>query len=278
VWIHGLWSSTTFFTAKYSIRQKIPYVLTPHGMLEYDALRRKAFKKKIYWLLIERKIFINASLIHCINEAEEVQVSRYSKTATCVMANGIEIHKFKVKKYQKLNSICFIGRLHEKKGLDLLIKSLKTIDDINLIVAGTGEVDYVDYLNNLVVSLNLQNRVSFMGFADEPMKKEIFSKSLFIVIPSYTEVLTFVALESISESTPVLITKQCNFPKILTAEAGFIMINNSPAIIKQGIQKMLDSDISKMSINAHILAEQYGIKTQASMLQTKLIEVSKCTY
>ncbi len=260
VWIHALWAGTTFYAAKYAKKFNIPYIVTPHGMIEPDALKRKGLKKKLYWSLIEKKVFDNASAIHCITEAESTYAKQLTKTKNFVIPNGIEEELFLEKRYDQLKSICFIGRFHEKKALDLLLKAIVKIDGIKLLVAGGGDQEYEDYIYRLVKELEIEDRVDFKGFADKVVKKEMFRQSAFLVLPSHTEGLSMVGLESVMNSTPVLTTRKCNFDEVARYDAGMVMENNDPKTIREYILKMFESDIKVMSKNAHNLAmEKFSI-------------------
>lgn len=260
VWIHALWTGTTYFASKYAKKFNIPYVVTPHGMIEPDALQRKGLKKKIYWSVIEKKVFDNASAIHCITEAEKTYSNNLSKTRAFIIPNGIKNEIFLEKDYLSLNSISFIGRFHEKKALDLLLKSLVNIKNLNLIVAGGGEKDYEEYIYTLVKELQIEDRVIFKGFANDKIKREIFEQSLFLVLPSHTEGLSMVGLEAIMNSTPVLTTEKCNFNEVQDYNAGMVIKDNNPEMIEKYINVMLDSDLELMSRNAYNLAlEKFSI-------------------
>ena len=240
-------------------------------MVEHGALQRKAVKKKIYWHMIEKQVFNNAKAIHCINHAEESQISKYSSTETFVLPNGVCTDVYTSKDYRRLEHIGFVGRLHEIKGLDLLIKALPYFPHLKLLVAGCGNEKYEAYLNQLVSDLKLQSKVQFLGFADKKVKSMLFKKSLFIAIPSYNEVLSFVALESLSNSTPVLITKQCNFPEIEEQNAGLVLDNNNTSTIVEGITKLLAKDLQKMSENAFFLAKnRYSIEVIAKNMYKQM--------
>lgn len=276
IWIHGLWTSMTYYASKYAKRSNIPYILTPHGMFEPDALQRKALKKKIYWSLIEKKVFKNASIIHCINHAEELQILKYSSSETFVLPNGVVVDNFISKDYEALDHIGFVGRLHEKKGLNLLLKALPKFPRLKLLIAGSGTKEYEDYLYQLVDELDIKTKVEFLGFANDKMKMELFNKVAFVVVPSYTEVLTYVALESIAHSTPVLITKACNFDDIEKFKAGIVIKDNTPSTIEEGITKMLRQDLKKMSENAYKLAkEKYSIKEVSKNMHHKILEICR---
>jgi len=260
VWIHALWTGTTYYAAKYAKKYNVPYIVTPHGMIEPDALKRKGLKKKLYWSLIEKRVFDKAAAIHCITEAEVTYAKQLTKTKNFVIPNGIGEEAFLEKEYDQLKSICFIGRFHEKKALDLLLKAIATIDDVKLLVAGGGEEEYENYIYSLVEELQIEDRVEFKGFADENVKKEMFQKSSFLVLPSHTEGLSMVGLESVMNSTPVLTTRKCNFDEVERYSAGMVMEDNNSETIRAYILKMFDSDIETMSKNAHKLAmEKFSI-------------------
>jgi glycosyltransferase involved in cell wall biosynthesis len=274
IWIHTLWTGTTFYAAKYAIKYNIPYIVTPHGMIEANALKRKATKKKLYWSLIEKNIFNRASAIHCITKAESLSVKALINTNTFVVPNGVKKQSYLNKDYNDEKCICFIGRFHEIKALDLLLNAISQIDDLRLLVAGGGEKKYERYIYSLVNKLKINDRVEFKGFADHDLKKWIFKQSAFLVLPSYTEASSMVGLESIMYSTPVLTTSKCNFDEIEQYNAGMVMENNHPATIKKYILKMFDSDIEKMSINSHKLAiDKYSINSVSQMILKELDKI-----
>ncbi len=271
VWIHALWTSTTFYAAKYAKKYNIPYIVTPHGLIQTEALKRKRFKKRLYWSLIEKRAYDNAIAIHCITEAESLHVKQLTKTKNFVIPNGIEEETFLEKKYNKLDSICFIGSFHEIKALDLLLKSIAQIDDIKLLIAGDGNEAYKRYIYMLVEKLQIGDRVEFKGFADKDVKKEMFRKSAFLVLPSHTEGLSMVGLESVMNSTPVLTTSKCNFDEVEQYNAGMVMENNDPETIKKYILTMFESNIEIMSRNSHKLAiEKFSIDLVSEKMLNQL--------
>ena len=275
VWVHALWTGTTYYAAKYAKQYNVPYIVTPHGMIEPDAMKRKGLKKKLYWSLIEKKVFDNAAAIHCITEAESSYAKQLTKTKNFVIPNGIEEEPFLFKDDYGSKTICFIGRFHEKKALDLLLKAMVIVDDIHLLVAGGGEQEYETYIETLVEELGLNERVTFKGFADKAVKKEMFSKSSFLVLPSHTEGLSMVGLEAVMHSTPVLTTRKCNFDEVEQFNAGLVMEDNDPETIANYIEKMLKSDLEQMSKNAHALAmEKFSIVSVSSIIYEEFKKIT----
>ena len=275
VHVHGMWTAVSLLAARAAYRHRVPYIITPHGMLAPDALRRKGWKKAIYLRLVERTLFRRASLIHCITPQEQQHVtSNLPVRATSCVPNGIDVPDFHYKDYEKLDTIAFIGRMHPIKGLDRLIEALATVPDVNLVVAGSGTKPYETYIRRIIKKHGLQDRVQLVGFADEAVKKRIFRDALFTVIPSFSEVLALVSLESMANSTPVLVSEQCNFDDVQKSNAGIVTKDNEPATIRIGIERMLSSDIAQLSWNAHsLVSEKYELTKVAAALTHAYITI-----
>lgn len=257
VWIHGIWLSQSFFASKYATKKHVPYIITPHGSLQSYAIKIKSLKKNIYWYLIEKYVFRKASFIHCLTDFEKKEVQKMINNKIFVLPNTVEAGEFEVKDYAQLQSICFIGRLHPNKGLDLLLEALKNKENIKLLIAGEGELEYKEYIYSLVKKFKIENRVVFFGYANETLQKEIYKQSLFCVIPSYSEALSMVGLEALAHSTPVLTTAQCNFEIISEYNAGVVIKNNELEVLGEGITEMISKDIREMSKNAHDLCKEH---------------------
>ena len=93
-----------------------------------------------------------------------------------------------------------LGRLHQKKAHDTLIRALVLIPESSLLIAGTGEL--ADSLKALAVELGVANRVHFLG-----LRKDIqglFSRADICVFPSRFEPLGNVILEAWATKTPVV--------------------------------------------------------------------------
>jgi glycosyltransferase involved in cell wall biosynthesis len=275
VHVHGIWTAVSLLAAQAAYKHKVPYIISPHGMLAPDALRRKGLKKAIYLRLVERTLFRRAALIHCITVQEQQHAARNLPVrATICVPNGVQVPEFYAKDYKKLDRVAFIGRIHAIKGLDRLIEALVSIPEVNLTVAGSGAVSYEKHIRRVISKYGLQNRVQLVGFADEATKEQIFRDALFTVVPSFSEVLALVSLESMASSTPVLVSKQCNFDDVEKYCAGIVIKDNKPATIREGIQRMLASDIAQMSHNAYRLAtEKYELTTVAAALSNAYVRV-----
>ncbi len=253
VHIHGMWLYPGYVASRIARRHRIPYIVSPHGMIGEDALRNKGFKKRLYWALAERHIFTHARFVHCITTQESLSLASLCSTPAFILPNGVEIPPFSLPDPTNPRSLLFIGRLHPIKGIEPLLDALRLFPDMLLTIAGSGEPAYEEKLKRYCEN-HLPNRVRFVGFADTHHKQILLKMASFVVVPSYTEVLSMVALESIAASRPVLITRQSHFDDIDASGAGILIDDNRPETIASGIHQMLCSDLAAMARNAYTLA------------------------
>ena len=97
-----------------------------------------------------------------------------------------------------------MGRLTKQKGQWHLIRAFKKVKEkitnMKLIILGTGELE--DYLKKLVVGLNLEKDVYFLGFQKNPFK--FISKSKIHVFPSLYEGFPNALVEAMACEIPVI--------------------------------------------------------------------------
>ena len=80
VHLHGAWDFGNLRLAKRLRQQRIPYIASPHGMLDDWSLGEKRIKKSVFLKLFVRRYFENATVVHCTAQAEIDQVRKSIKT------------------------------------------------------------------------------------------------------------------------------------------------------------------------------------------------------
>lgn len=242
--VHEMWHYLHYFSIKLARKYNIPYIITPHGGLEERRL--KNFKKKIFFNLIEKNICNNAKYIHALTEHEEKDILTLCPDAnTQVIPNGVgkapkAKEAFKIKNELKINKsskiILFLGRLHKDKGLDLLIRAFKMIEDRDwvLIIAGPDEHGYRQRYKNV-------KNIIFTGLVDGNLKASLYEVSDVFILPSYGEGFSISLLEAMSYKKPLIISKFCYFSDIEKHNAGLVTELNEHEII-QSLHKILDDN------------------------------------
>ncbi|MBV6625912.1 MAG: glycosyltransferase [Rivularia sp. (in: Bacteria)] len=141
--------------------------------------------------------------------------------------------------------ILFLSRLRHNKCPDMLIKALSLINtnclDFHLLIAGDGELDYIDYLKQLINSLKLNNRVTFTGFVQNEQKNLLLQGADLFVLPSVSENFSIATAEAMTAGKPVIVTPGVQLaPEIIAANAGLMVERNIDALLR-GISKLLSS-------------------------------------
>ena len=238
--IHGLWQFPLSYSAFCARRFRIPYVYHIHGMLNEWPLKHHSLRKKIYALVWERANLNHASSIICLNPREEANVLKFGVHAPItIIPNGVHLTDFQtlspkgrfLAKHPELSGkllILFLGRIHPKKGIELLLaafkKACENFHHIHLLLAGPEEdKHYANRLRQMVREYRLDKQITFLGpiFAEE--KKELLIDSNLFILSSHDEAFSIAVLEAMASGLPVIITNECGFQGIESAGAGFLI-------------------------------------------------------
>lgn len=226
--IHGLWSFVNYLISKYALKNNIPLIIHPHGMLESWALNRKFLKKKIAYLFYQKNILQKASVIIASSKKESDSIKKLGlKKNIKIIPNGINFFKKKIfRNYNKkiLNALV-LSRLHPGKGIDDLIKSWSSINQNkwHLNIVGDGFANYVNYLKKLKNTFDYQNNITFLGHYGHDKKKKIFKNSDLFISPSYSENFGLSIIEALNYGLPVITTTKTPWGKIKDYQCGWII-------------------------------------------------------
>jgi len=162
-----------------------------------------AFKK---WRCSKQQLKMNRQLDKLI------VASSYMKN--CLIQNGFPPDRVEVIPYytEPVNSdhvnfknfVLFVGRIHETKGLQHLLKALKACpDELKLVVIGEG--DYKSEIEKLISQNNLGLRVEFQGWHSQEQLHEFYLNCLALIVPSlWPEPFGIVGIEAMSYRKPVI--------------------------------------------------------------------------
>jgi glycosyltransferase involved in cell wall biosynthesis len=218
---------------------KVPYVMTPHGMLEPWALAYKAWKKRLYYELLERPAFNRASAIQSLASPEAAHISHLNlKSPIAIIPNGINASEFQRLPNPKLfyeqfpqtcnkRLILFLGRIDPKKGLDLLAQAFGSIHtdfpQTHLVVAGPDNIGFLPTAQHYFAEVRCQNSVTFTGMLIGDLKYAALAAAEIYVAPSYSEGFSMSILEGMASGLPCVITTGCNFPEAAAADAAYVV-------------------------------------------------------
>lgn len=260
---HYLFSFASTCAGAIARFSNVPYTVRTMGQLAPWALAQSQFKKQIYSLLIERHNLQQAAAIHCTSTGEVEDVRNFGiKSPTVTLPLGVQPPVYWPQARQKLREIygispettivLFLSRLHYKKRPDLLIQSLSNLatqnQNFHLILAGSGEEDYLTYLKNLVSSAAIASRTSFPGFVCGKDKDLLLQGADLFVLPSYSENFGIAVAEAMSCGLPVIVTPGIQIAPEIAAYSAGLVVEGEVDALAGAISKMLNSSTQRQKI------------------------------
>jgi len=216
----GIWLYYSRAVLRNKKRFGTKVIIQPHGMLDRWAIQNSSYKKKIVGFLYEYENLRKADCLHALN-LEEFKAMRDLgyRNPVAVIPNGVLLPSDKMRLIkQESNILLYIGRIHPKKGLDLLIDAINylninypsSIKGWKLRIGGWDQNGHQQELENKVKLFDIGNFIEFIGpVFNEDKEKELMNASGFI-LPSFSEGLPMTILEAWSYQLPVLMTNECN--------------------------------------------------------------------
>jgi len=240
--VNGIWQYLSFAAWRHYAGSSIPYYVFPHGMLDpwfKETFPLKHLKKWLYWPWAEYRVLRDAAAVIFTSEEERSQarksfwlyrcrekVSPLGVEAPPISSNAKSEFLSRYPQLQNTRIFLFLGRLHPKKGCDMLLEAfaqMRSNDSISLILAGPDQVGWESDLRRQVTRLNLTNRVVFTGMLEGPMKQGAFANAEAFVLPSHQENFGISVVEALAASVPVLISNRVNIWREIEADrAGYV--------------------------------------------------------
>ncbi|EKE25801.1 MAG: glycosyl transferase group 1 protein [uncultured bacterium] len=194
----------------------------------------------------------------------ELALKSNPKKEIGVIYNGIDIREFypapEKKDQDKFTIIC-VSRVTPRKGIRFLIQALKLLsgryNHIRLIIVGDGNEK--QSLEDLVLSLDLRDKVEFAGAIPHEKVFEYYQKADAFVLPSLNEGMSNVMLEALASGLPLVATDTGGTRELLSDEVnGFIVRMRDADDLEEKIEKLIiKPDLQqKMGQESRNLAEK----------------------
>ena len=241
VHVHELWHYAGFAACRAARKFGLPYVVSIHGALDGPVLRRKAARKWSYMKLVQRPILRSAAALHALTEAEAEQARRLCVAVpVAVVPNAVEAGLGDAvdsadtaalrRRFAELDGkrvILFLGRLDQKKGLDVLVDSFirvaSRLPDVTLLVAGPDKGNTRSVMEQALAAAGLDGRAVFAGLLQGSEKLAALACADVFVLPSRSEGFSVAVLEAMAAGLPVVISEHCYFPDVADRGAGVVV-------------------------------------------------------
>lgn len=289
VLIHSLYQLTSTVAAHYCRKFRVPYVLRPHGILDPTLARRRRWLLKwAYIQLFEKRNFDRAAAIQYSSRMEEEMARHFMavKSPSLLIPEGISLDPFAKLPHRGSfragypemagkTLILFLGRFHQKKGLELLVEAFSRVagrhDDAHLVLAGSGDSDYVMRITKMLRDRGVFDRATITGQLDDNEKFAALRDADIFVLPSYGENFGISVVEAMACGLPVVISDKVGiWREIAEAEAG-IVTTCQPEKIAGAIARLLDDPGLRMALGWHgktLVGAQFSTDRMAERMET----------
>lgn len=276
---NALWQYASHAAAVSAQKQGKPYVISAHGMLYPEGLKKSKWFKKLALGLFQKKDLVKATVFHATSAKEMMYLREFGLTQpVAVIPNAIDVNAFsKIESKQTHRKIGFLGRLAPIKNLELLIeawaKSKETTQNAELVIIGDGDEVYVEQLKNLIKVHNIDN-ITFTGFLSGKAQEKVMQQLSYLVLPSKSENFGMVVPEALAREIPVIASKGTPWEELNTEHCGW-WIDSELSILSHTIAEALSLDETKrleMGKNGRALVENKYSKKAVSEMMTIFYE------
>jgi glycosyltransferase involved in cell wall biosynthesis len=142
--------------------------------------------------------------------------------------------------------LLFLGRIHPKKGVDLLIEAFAVVasadPSLQLVIAGPDQVGWQEALERQAEALGIGDRISWPGMLRGDLKWGAFHAAELFCLPSHQENFGIAVAEALACGLPVAIGEPVNISgEVAEAKAGLVHADTSEGT-REALQQWLALD------------------------------------
>ena len=272
VHIHEHRQTLAILASYFARKNNIPYIVQAHGSVL--PFFQKEGLKNLFDKVFGFKILHNASCVFALTEVEKEQYLKMGvdEDKIEIVPLGINLEEYEnLPAYGKFRSkfnidendklILFVGRIHEIKGLGLLIDAFNDLvnqdseenslegnreengHSIKLAIVGPDD-GYLTELEDKIEEYSLEENVIITGPLYNEEKQEALVDCDLFVMPSKYESFTTSGLEAMACSKPLVLTKNNHIHDWVDGNVGLACEDNKDSL-KESIEKILfDEELS----------------------------------
>jgi glycosyltransferase involved in cell wall biosynthesis len=233
VHVHSIFTYPVHAALREALAAGVPAVLRPCGLLHRYSLRRSRWRKAAYLALWGRMVRRACSAWHFTSADEADESWPWDASRRFVLANGIEPSEYAIARDQAREElgrqvpelgdrpyVLFLGRLHPKKRLDLLLEAFLAgaPGEFKIVVAGPDEASLWDKVaRRWLDEPKAKGRVVRLGMVTGRDKVRLLAGASLFALPSEHENFGIAALESLAAGTPVLLSPHVDLAEAVVA-------------------------------------------------------------
>jgi len=208
---HSLWMMPNVYPGQVAKRHGVPLVVSPRGTMSAWAMRRGTSLKRLFWPLAQRPSLAATTCFHATAQSEYDDIRLLGfRQPVAIIPNGIDIPDLQPRQQSAYRTLLFLGRIHSKKGLDLLLPAWRMVQDRfpewRLQIVGPDNGGYLGEMKRLASDLQLE-RIEFSGALFGEQKHSAYRNADLFVLPTYSENFGMSVAEALAAGTPAIVSE-----------------------------------------------------------------------
>ena len=232
---------------------KTPYIVSLRGgdvpgFRPYDF---GAYHKLIGPLL--RIIWKNASAIVAnSNGLRDLALKFDSRFEIPVIPNGVDLDLYRASQHERVTPRLFsAGRIVHQKGLDLALRALAGLKDLDWEWRIAGDGPQLDFLKLLAQEMGIAERVTFLGWQSRDQLIEQYRWSNLFLFPSRHEGMPNAVLEAMASGLPIIASRIAGSEElVLNGETGLLFPSEDVNALRAALIRMLTNPTLRQSMGA----------------------------
>jgi glycosyltransferase involved in cell wall biosynthesis len=284
VHLHSAFLWPTWRAARLSHRRRIPYVVSPRGMLVKTLIASRNRLIKSAWIaLIERSNLEQAAAIHATSaiEADEIRKFGWRLPRIVMVPNGVDAIEQDARQDAPAADIAalagpqplvlFFGRLAQVKGLDRLLRAFAHTRCGTLAIVGNDYEGLAAGLSEMARRLQIDDRVRIVPRTITDAEKEcMFAAARVLVLPSYSESFGNVVLEAMQRGLPVIVAPEVGAADVVKESGGGLVAGGDAQSLSAAINRLTEDAATASAMGQagrrHV-SERYGWPSVAARME-----------
>lgn len=262
----------------------IPHVMTEHGDASHYS---KSWKKLFLKYLI---LTWSSNKIVCVSKYNQNIIKKrfpWCDKKLAVIHNGITTYdqinpgvRSDIRKSLDIKpneiAVCNVGNLYPVKGQENLISAIEQVRKafplVKLFIIGRGDLE--NHLKSLVIQLNLENVIYFLGFRKD-VNRILTGMDIF-VLASLSEGLPISVIEAMDAGLPIVSTDTGGISELKELGGDIKLVkNSSPRLLSECIKNVIIKGNFKKNNNRNVVKNYFSVETMAKKYQNIYLSLLK---
>ena len=272
---NGVWLPANRQIVRAARRTGTPLVISPRGMLLKGALAIRQVKKRLAWLLYQRRDLAAAAMLHATSDSEAQELRELgARPPIAVVPNAVDAPanlKRPDREESSPRTLLFLSRLDPKKGLPLLVSAWSRVRPAGwrVVIAGPDSRGHEKVIRKLVEESGVAGDFQFPGPISDGAKWSLLAAADLVVLPTRSENFGLVVVEALAAGTPVITTKGAPWAELRSHGCGWWIDLDETALVEALREATSINDVRRREMGERgrrLVRERYTWRAAAGQM------------